>query len=346
MDADRNPDLVVVQQYIGQPQGRVTTLRGDGAGGFTVMTPAPVGQSPRGGLWAISTATAPWTWSRAARWRTPSPSLRPGRWQLRSADDHGHRRRGLLHDAGALQRGQHPGSRGHRPDGGQAHAHPAGRGTAPSPPSRFSRRGADSRNPVLCDFDHNGAVDIAVANAGTQQRRGPAGVGEPRLHRGLNVGTDNGPAGAISGDISLDGFCDVVTANEERQRLDPDGRGLGNSLGAPTIPTGTAPLGARPRISTATGGSISPSRTATTTASRSSAATERGGCSSRRPRLWGAAWRDRRRGLQPDGAPDLVVTNQGLVSDSQRRHHQRLLQRHGGRSSTSTLWPSRTSRST
>ena len=192
-----------------------------------------------------------------------------------------------------------------------------GEGNGTFTTNSFFAAGSDSRNPVLCDFDHNGAVDIAVANAGTSNVAVLLGSGNFAFTQTSNVGTDNGPAGAISGDINLDGFCDVVTANEGSDSVSIlMGGGLGNSLGAPTIPTGTAPLGAAAADFNGDG------RIDLAIANRddNSITIFRGN---------GEGWmfesQTAATGVQPgaiaaadfnqDGAPDLVVANQGLVSD-------------------------------
>ena len=204
----------MVQQYIGQPQGRVTTLRGDGAGGLTVMTPAPRGAEParravgdfdRNGTLDVVTG------STVADTITFLPGLGGGNFGPLTTTaigggayymTPGHFNGDSILDLAAT--GQTVGKRT---------LILQGEGNGTTTVSVF-RGGADSRNPVLCDFDHNGAVDIAVANAGTSNVAVLLGSGNLVFTEASNVGTDNGPAGAISGDISLDGFCDVVTANE------------------------------------------------------------------------------------------------------------------------------------
>jgi hypothetical protein len=319
MNADGNPDLVVVQQYIGQPQGRVTTLLGNGSGGFTAMTPSPVGQSPRGG--AVGDFNRDGlldvvTGSTIADTISFLPGLGTGNFgpQVTSAIGAGayYMTPGQFNGDGILDlaaTGQTVGKRTIILRG-------EGNGTFTS--TSVFASGSDSRNPVLCDFDRNGTVDIAVADAGTSNVAVLLGSGNLSFTQSANVGTDNGPAGAISGDINLDGFCDVVTANEGSDSVSIlMGGGLGNSLGAPTIPTGTAPLGAAAADFNGDGRMD----LAIVNRDDNSITIFRGN---------GEGWMFESQtaavGVQPgaiaaadfnqDGAIDLVVANQGLVSDT------------------------------
>jgi hypothetical protein len=246
MDTDGNVDLVVVQQYIGQPQGRVTTLRGNGSGGFSAMTPAPVGQSPRGGALGDFNRDGKLdvvTGSTIADTVTFLPGLGTGNFGTPVTSP-------ITATAYYLTAGHFNGDG--IPDlavtgqtNGKRTVILRGEGDGIFTTAGFFSAGSDSRNPVLCDFDRNGHTDVAVANAGTSNVVVLSGSGNFGFSLSSSVGTDNGPAGAVSGDINFDGYCDVVTANEGSDSVSIlMGGGLGNSLGAPTIPTGTSPLGA------------------------------------------------------------------------------------------------------
>lgn len=319
MDKDGQLDLIVVQQYIGQPQGRVTVLKGDGSGGFQALNAHPVAQSPRGGVVGDFDKNGTLdvvTGSTIAGSVAFLPGLGNGEfgpavftsigataYYLATADFNA--------DTGLdlVVTGQTVGKRLMALRG-------LGNGTF-LVTAEFPD-GADSRNPVICDFDRNGLLDVAVANAGASNVGLFMGLGNGGFAPPGIVGTDVGPAGAVAGDINFDGFCDVVTANEAGDSVSVLlGGALGNSLGAPTIPTGLGPLGAAAADFNGDG----LMDLATVNRDDGTVWIFRGN---------GEGWmflsQTLAAGDQPgaitaadfnlDGAPDLVVADQGLVSDT------------------------------
>jgi len=97
------------------------------------------------------------------------------------------------------------------------------------------------RNPLLCDFDRDGKVDLAVPNAGSGDVLLLYGNGGGSFGAPISLGVDGSPAHGIAADVDLDGRYDVLTANgaSVTTLLGAPRR----VLGTPTMPAGAAPLG-------------------------------------------------------------------------------------------------------
>ena len=247
MTGDGNPDLVIVQQYIGQSTGRVVVLRGNGSGGFTPMTAAPVAQSPIAGVTGdfdgdgvldvvtASTLTGNVSFLKGLGNGNFAPRINSGIGVsgssfLAAADFDGD---GPLDLAVTSE------------DTGISLliVHGYGNGTFVVTDTRVT--GSTPRNPVLCDFDRNGWIDIAVPNQGSSTvsvlyNQLGAGFSVP-----TNFGTDGGPTQASIADLNFDGYCDVITANTANSVSVLVG-GVRGTLGAPSIDAGNSPLGAAP----------------------------------------------------------------------------------------------------
>ncbi|HEY3176351.1 MAG TPA: VCBS repeat-containing protein [Candidatus Polarisedimenticolia bacterium] len=244
MNADNNPDLVVVQQYVGQPNGRVVVLRGDGLGWFTSMTPAQVAQSPLSGATGdfngdgkLDVVTA----SSLTGYVTFLPGLGNGNFgpgvnsptgvsgsSFIAASDWNS---DTLLDLAITS-----------DDTGMSLVIMRGLGNGSFSVIGTKVTGFTPRNPVVCDFDHNGAADIAVPNQGSNDLSILYGDGGGNFTGPVNVGTDVGPSFAVLTDLNFDGYCDVVTANGANSVSVLVG-GPKGTLGTPSINTGRAPLG-------------------------------------------------------------------------------------------------------
>ncbi|HET9481972.1 MAG TPA: VCBS repeat-containing protein, partial [Candidatus Polarisedimenticolia bacterium] len=245
MNADGNSDLVIVQQYIGQPDGRVTVLLGDGAGGFIASTPAITGQDPR--------AAAVADFNKDGR-----PDVVTGN-NLASS---------ITFLAGLGDGTFAPGV--HQPVGvsggfltaadfdksgnldlimtSQNVATPAlvllGDGAGGFAVGSVLEAGDTPRNPVLCDFDKDGELDVAIPNAGSADVSVLLGDGAGAFSSAQRVATDGGASQGAIADLNADGFCDLVTANEGGNSISVMLGGVRGVLGTPTTPTGPFPLGA------------------------------------------------------------------------------------------------------
>jgi hypothetical protein len=245
MNGDAHADLVVVQQWIGSSSGRVTVMLGDGAGGFTLMTPAPVGQDPRGaavGDFNLDGKLDVVTGNNLSNDLTFLPGLGNGNF-------------GPGRTTGLGASGGFPAAADFNGDGvldlvmtSETVAKPAqtlfGVGDGTFVPNAILLSGDTPRNPLLCDFDHDGALDIAVPNSGSGDVSLMFGNGQGSFEPPVHVGTDGGPSQASVTDLNGDGFCDLVTANEGNNSVSVLVGGPRGTVGTPTINVGRAPLGA------------------------------------------------------------------------------------------------------
>lgn len=246
MNADMHLDLVVVQQWISSSTGRVTVLLGNGAGGFTPMTPAPVGQDPRGaavGDFDRDGKIDVVTGNNLSDNITFLPGLGNGNF--------GPGRTTAL----GITSGGFPAAADFNGDGmldlvitSETVATPAltllGNGDGTFNINSTLQAGDTPRNPLLCDYDHDGAVDIAVPNSGSGDISLLFGSGNGVFAAPVHIGTDGGPSQASISDLNADGFCDLVTANEGNNSISVLVGGPRGSLGTPTVNVGRGPLAA------------------------------------------------------------------------------------------------------
>ena len=244
MNRDGKLDLVVTQKYIGQPAGRVTVLRGDGTGHFTLMTPSPVGQDPRGAVVGdfnedgkLDVVTA----NNLSNNISFLPGLGNGNFGPRA-------------NTPLAGSGSYAASADFNWDGkldlivtGETVSTPAmfltGNGNGTFQVVSTLSVGDTPRNPVICDFNRDGFLDVAVPNAGTADVSLLYGIGGGAFGAPITLGSDGGPMQAALYDIDTDGTCDLVLANDSTNSVSVmRGGPLGNP-GTPTLPVGGSPLG-------------------------------------------------------------------------------------------------------
>ncbi len=245
MNADGKPDLVVVFQYIGQPGGRVKVLLGDGAGGFTVMPPATIAQAPHGGVTG--------DFNGDGKLDVVAGSFLSNRIAFLPGLGNGTFGPTIFTDIGATT--MFFAARDFDGDGkldlivssentnqsilvlkGAGNGTFVVTGTAVLP---FN----SPRNPVVCDFDRDGKVDVAVPNSSggdvaVLMGDGAGGFGPPSY-----AGALGGPYAGALADVNADGLCDVITANGDSSVSVLVG-GPRGTLGTPAVAAGARPLGA------------------------------------------------------------------------------------------------------
>jgi hypothetical protein len=105
--------------------------------------------------------------------------------------------------------------------------------------------GADS-NPmavVTGDFNRDGKLDAATANAGADGVSILIGTGTGGFKPAVNLSLGRSPVGLLATDVNGDGKLDLVTANQSDNSITVlKGNGLGGFTLAGTVPAGPGPV--------------------------------------------------------------------------------------------------------
>ena len=121
--------------------------------------------------------------------------------------------------------------------------------TALAQTSFTSRRdypvGADPRSVALGDFNHDGLLDLAVANAGSNDVSVRLSNGDETFGAALTFGVGRGPRSVAARDLNGDGVLDLVTANADSGDVSILlGSGDGSFAPPLAFPAGSAPQAA------------------------------------------------------------------------------------------------------
>ena len=103
--------------------------------------------------------------------------------------------------------------------------------------------GSDPQAVVTGDFNRDGRLDAATANAGANGISVLLGTGTGGFKPAINIPLGRSPVGLLAADVNGDGKLDLVTANQSDNSITVlKGNGLGGFTIAGTVPAGPGPV--------------------------------------------------------------------------------------------------------